>query len=94
MTTTDSPSGPPDHSVAHAGGSAVAAGGTLSMDILRGDPTPEELAALSAVVQDAYVREAAAAVVGEPVGMSAWAVSQRGLRQPLRRELGWVGSIG
>ncbi|WP_375384712.1 acyl-CoA carboxylase subunit epsilon [uncultured Microbacterium sp.] len=64
----------------------------LSIGVRRGDPTPEELAALTAVVSDAYAREAAAAVADDSRGMSAWGVSQRALRAPLRRELGWSRS--
>ncbi|KAA9111255.1 acyl-CoA carboxylase subunit epsilon [Microbacterium rhizomatis] len=67
-------------------------GDGLSIGVRRGDPTPEELAALTAVVSDAYAREAADAVASDPPGMSAWAVSQRTLRMPLRRELGWSRS--
>jgi len=94
MTATDPSSDVPANGVPEADGPGASAERTFSIGLLRGDPTPEELAALSAVVQAAYVGEAAAAVVPEPSGMSAWAVSQRGLRQPLRRELGWVRSIG
>ncbi|MET0735119.1 MAG: acyl-CoA carboxylase subunit epsilon [Microbacterium sp.] len=58
------------------------------MDVLRGTPTDEELAALIAVVTESYAGEAAAAVAEEPV-RSAWSVSQRALRTPLPREVGW-----
>lgn len=74
-----------------AAGAAETSGG-LSLGVRRGDPTPEELAALTAVVSDAYARETAAAVAAETRGMSAWAVSQRALRAPLPRELGWTRS--
>ena len=49
-----------------------------AMEILRGSPTPEELAALIAVVSDAYTREAEDAVAEEP-HVSAWQRTQRGL---------------
>lgn len=62
---------------------------SVDADILRGDPTPEELAALVAVVSESYVREAAAEVVEDSAARSPWSVSQRGLRAPLAREVGW-----
>jgi hypothetical protein len=61
----------------------------VRIDVLRGSPTEEELAALIAVVTEAYAGEAAAAVADERPRRSAWDLSQRALRQPLRRELGW-----
>ena len=61
----------------------------VAIDVRRGDPTPEELAALIAVVTESYDREAADAVVADEPKPSAWALSQRGLRSPLRRDLGW-----
>ncbi|WP_420064090.1 acyl-CoA carboxylase subunit epsilon [Microbacterium istanbulense] len=59
-----------------------------AMEILRGSPTAEELAALIAVVSDAYTREAADAVAEEP-HVSAWQRTQRGIRRPLRRDIPW-----
>jgi hypothetical protein len=66
-------------------------GGTppITIDVLRGSPTEEELAALIAVVSEAYVGEAAEAVADDRPTRTAWALSQRALRRPLRRELGW-----
>ncbi len=61
----------------------------LPLQVRRGDPTPEELAAVIAVVTEAYQCEAESAVVEEEPAMSAWQVSARSLREPLRRELGW-----
>ena len=61
----------------------------LAIEVLRGNPTDEELAALIAVVGEAYSTEAADAVAGEPRRRSAWALSARALRSPLPRELGW-----
>jgi len=56
--------------------------------ITRGDASEEELAALIAVVGDAYAREAADAVVEEkPV--SAWQRTRRSLRAPIRRDIPW-----
>jgi len=66
----------------------------VAVDVRRGDPTPEELAALMAVVSESYAREAAAAVVEETAERSAWSVSQRGLRSPLPRDVGWGRFIG
>lgn len=62
----------------------------VQIDVRRGDPTAEELAALIAVVREAYVTEAESAVVEDSPARSAWSHSQRGLREPLRRERGWV----
>lgn len=60
----------------------------ITIDVRRGNPTEEELAALIAVVSEAYATEAATAVVAEEPCRSAWAVSQRGLRTSLPR-VGW-----
>ena len=56
--------------------------------IVRGGADEEELAALIAVVTDAYEREAADAVADEP-RVSAWRRNQRPLRRPLRRDIPW-----
>lgn len=58
------------------------------LEITRGTATEEELAALIAVVSDAYVQEASAAVAEEP-RVSAWMRTQRPLRRPLRRDIPW-----
>lgn len=65
----------------------------IRVDVLRGSPGPEELAALIAVVSEAYVEEAESAIAEES-RRSGWAVSQRALRHPLARELGWRGWTG
>ncbi|WP_091226186.1 acyl-CoA carboxylase subunit epsilon [Microbacterium sp. 3J1] len=57
-------------------------------EITRGTATDEELAALIAVVGDAYAQEAADAVADEPV-VSAWTRTQRSMRAPLRRDIRW-----
>ncbi len=57
--------------------------------MLRGTPTEEELAALIAVVSEAYTGEAAEAVAEDRVRRTGWELSQRALRQPLDRDLGW-----
>ncbi|MGO2745212.1 acyl-CoA carboxylase subunit epsilon [Microbacterium sp.] len=61
---------------------------TPSLRIVRGNANEEELAALIAVVTDAYEREAADAVADEP-SISAWQRTQRPLRKPLRRDIPW-----
>jgi hypothetical protein len=60
----------------------------VRIEVLHGSATEEELAALLAVVTEAYTGEASEAVADEP-RRSAWELSQRALRQPLRRDLGW-----
>lgn len=54
-----------------------------------GDPTPEELAAAVAVLTEAYAAEVDAAVADESATPSAWSRRQRGLREPLRRDIPW-----
>ncbi|MGB4778773.1 acyl-CoA carboxylase subunit epsilon [Microbacterium sp.] len=61
----------------------------VHVDVLRGDPTPEELAAVIAVVTEAYAREAADAVADDAPRPSAWQIAARGLRPPLRRDIAW-----
>ena len=61
----------------------------VTIDILRGEATEEELAALIAVVTEAYTGEAAEAVAADDRPRSAWSLTQRSLREPFRRELGW-----
>ncbi|MBN7794884.1 acyl-CoA carboxylase subunit epsilon [Microbacterium esteraromaticum] len=61
---------------------------TPRIEITRGQPTEEELAALIAVVSDAYVRESEEAVADVP-HVSAWQRTQRALRRPLRRDIPW-----
>lgn len=68
---------------------ADAAAGALRVEVHRGNPTAEELAAALAVVTAAYAEEAASAVAEQDVRPSAWQISRRGLREPLRRDLGW-----
>ena len=61
----------------------------VRIDVRRGTPTEEELAALIAVVSEAYVGEAAEAVAEDDTVRTAWSVTQRTVREPLRRDLGW-----
>ncbi|MGM7668150.1 acyl-CoA carboxylase subunit epsilon [Microbacterium sp. A93] len=58
------------------------------LHFVRGTANEEELAALIAVVTDAYEREAADAVAEES-SVSAWQRTQRSLRAPLRRDIPW-----
>ncbi|WP_194409137.1 acyl-CoA carboxylase subunit epsilon [Microbacterium cremeum] len=66
----------------------------VTIDVLRGAPTEEELAALIAVVSEAYATEAAEAVADDAARRSGWELSQRAIRQPLRRDLGWRAVVG
>ena len=61
----------------------------MRVDVLRGAPRSDELAALMAVVTEAYAEESAGATADDEAARSAWAISQRTLRTPLRRDLGW-----
>nr|WP_218844865.1 acyl-CoA carboxylase subunit epsilon [Microbacterium pseudoresistens] len=55
---------------------------------MRGTANEEELAALIAVLSEAYVAEEAAATVPErPV--SAWNLTRRGMRTSVRRDIPW-----
>ncbi len=66
----------------------------LRVEVLRGQPDAEQLAAIIAVVSEAYLTEAATTLAPAARPLSAWQRSARGLRAPLRRELGWTGSRG
>ncbi len=63
--------------------------GELTLELHRGNATPEELAALIAVVTEAYTGEAAAALAEERSLPTPWSRSQRALRSPLPRGIGW-----
>ncbi|MCM3697609.1 acyl-CoA carboxylase subunit epsilon [Microbacterium oleivorans] len=54
----------------------------------RGSATPEELAAVIAVVSESLVHEASTAVADEPT-VSAWRISARGVANDLRRDVPW-----
>ncbi|WP_309069433.1 acyl-CoA carboxylase subunit epsilon [Microbacterium sp.] len=58
------------------------------VEIVRGAPTEEELAALLAVVGEEYTRETEEAVADDS-RPSAWQLTQRSLRRPLRRDIPW-----
>lgn len=66
-----------------------AADAIIGMHVHRGDPSPEELAAVIAVLGEAYSAEVEAAVVDDSTRPSAWSRTQRNLRQPLRRDIPW-----
>jgi hypothetical protein len=63
------------------------------IDVRRGNPTDDELAALVAVVGEAYREESGQ---GTPLvrARSRWELSARGLRRPLERDRGWGGFTG
>lgn len=63
----------------------------IRIDVRRGSPNEDELAALLAVVTEAYSGEAAEAVAADDHTRSAWSLTQRNLRTPLNRDLGWRG---
>ena len=60
----------------------------LAITVLRGDPSEEELAAVMAVLSEAYATEVEQAVAEDNPASSAWARSQRSLRQPLAHGAG------
>lgn len=60
----------------------------LTIDVRSGSPTDEELAALMAVVSEAYDREAATAVAEAEATVSAWTRTRR-LRSPLPQGMVW-----
>ncbi|MDX2377000.1 acyl-CoA carboxylase subunit epsilon [Microbacterium sp. LRZ72] len=60
-----------------------------SIDVRRGAPSEDELAALIAVVTEAYTVEADSAVADDAPTMSAWQRSARGLRAPLPQGSVW-----
>jgi hypothetical protein len=62
---------------------------SMRVDVLRGSPDGDELAALIAVVTEAYAEESAGATADDTAARTGWTLSQRSLRAPLRRDLGW-----
>ncbi|KQR21188.1 acyl-CoA carboxylase subunit epsilon [Microbacterium sp. Leaf151] len=64
------------------------------VEVVRGAPTEEELAAAIVVVSEEYAREAASATVTDDVVRSRWELHARGLREPLNRAAGWNGFTG
>lgn len=51
--------------------------------VVRGNPSPEEIAAISTVLAAAVAEMRADAVTDESLSVSAWARSQRAIRGPL-----------
>lgn len=70
-------------------GEGAAVEPALRIEVLRGNPDADELAAAVAVVSESYRSEAAAAVADDTHRRSAWQLSARVMRQPLRRDIGW-----
>jgi len=83
VTGERGPGAPGDAAAETAGSDA------LRVDVVRGEPTDVELAALIAVVGESYAQEAERGVLDEAAERAAWQLSQRSLRAPLRREAGW-----
>jgi len=68
--------------------SAEDAAETVEIQVLRGSASEDELAALIAVLSEAFVAEESDAVAAQkPV--SVWRRNQRALRTPLRRDIPW-----
>lgn len=59
-------------------------GETPGVEIARGAPTEEDLAAIAAVLPTAYVEETVTATADEPPARDAWNRSMR-LRRPIDR---------
>lgn len=66
----------------------------LPIDIVRGNPTDDEVAALIAVVSAAYQQEAASATVPEAASPSAWMRSVRAPRSVPKPGTRWGGFTG
>lgn len=66
----------------------------IAVEVRRGAPTDEELAALVAVVSEAYAREARSAVADDEPATTTWSRARRSLRSPLRRDLPFGGFVG
>ncbi|MCR2827182.1 acyl-CoA carboxylase epsilon subunit [Microbacterium sp. zg.Y909] len=65
----------------------------IRVDVRRGSPSEEDLAAVVAVVTEAYAREAADAVIDDPPVRPGWERAARGLRRPLDRQSGWRSAL-
>ncbi len=61
----------------------------VRVDLVRGHPDEDELAAVVAVATAAYLQETRAAVAEERPRRSAWQIAATAPRPPLRRDLGW-----
>ncbi|MDQ4214502.1 acyl-CoA carboxylase subunit epsilon [Microbacterium capsulatum] len=60
----------------------------IEIQVRSGHATEEELAALMAVLSEAFVAEEAGTLAAER-HVSVWSRGQRGLRAPLRRDIPW-----
>lgn len=60
----------------------------VEIQVLRGVASEEELAALLAVLGEAYTAEETSAVAAQR-RVSVWERGQRGVRAPLRRDIPW-----
>ncbi|CAL4860554.1 acyl-CoA carboxylase subunit epsilon [Microbacterium sp. MM2322] len=65
-----------------------AAADAAPLRVRRGDASPEELAAVIAVVSESAAREQQTAVAHEPA-VSAWRISARGVHSGLDRDAPW-----
>lgn len=61
----------------------------VDVQVRRGDPAPEEVAAVVAVITEAYTAEIDAAIADEERTPTAWSRRQRPMRAPLRRDIPW-----
>ena len=62
---------------------------SITIDVRRGTPTERGARRAHRRRQRGLRAEAAGAIAEEPGPPTAWALSQRSLREPLRRDLGW-----
>ena len=62
--------------------------GSPEFAVLGGNPTPSELAAVTAVLTAAIQEATSAGTRTEPVGRSAWQLAQRPIRVPIERGIG------
>ncbi|MCK9913243.1 MULTISPECIES: acyl-CoA carboxylase subunit epsilon [Microbacterium] len=66
----------------------------VRIDVRRGNPTDEELAAIVAVVTEAFAAEQAGAVAAPARRPSGWQLTRRALRTSFDRRGGWGGFRG
>ena len=61
----------------------------LALSVTRGEPTPEELAAVIAVISETYTAEVEGAKSADKPQLSEWMRTRRQMRNPLNRDLGF-----
>ncbi len=61
----------------------------LSIAVTSGEPTPEELAAVIAVISETYVAEVEAAKTEDKPGLSEWMRTRRQMRSSPDRNVGF-----